>query len=122
MKSAVLLLVATAILFPLVGCGGDDPVAETEKPVADLRKWADGLLSGGDDNTIDAVLSLGFLTPETVSVFLSYMPYLEDSINRLADLLLAVRLGLKLLNENSLRTALFSTEETVNGLKLLSQS
>ena len=76
----------------------------------------------GDGTAVDAVLSLGFLTPETVSVFLSYIPYLEDTVNRLADLLMATRLGLRILNESSVRTALFSLEETLNGLKLLAQA
>jgi len=76
----------------------------------------------GDGTAVDAVLSLGFLTPETVSVFLSYIPYLEDTINRLADLLMATRMGLRIMNESSVRTALFSLEETLNGLKLLAQA
>ena len=79
-------------------------------------------ISSGDATTVDAVLSLGFLTPETTAVFVSYLPYFEDTVNRLADLLLQVRLGGKVLNENSVRTALFSLEEVVNGLKLLSQA
>ena len=76
----------------------------------------------GDGTAVDAVLSLGFLTPETVSVFLSYIPYLEDTINRLSDLLMATRMGLRIMNESSVRTALFALEETLNGLKLLSQA
>jgi len=91
-------------------------------PKAVLLVKEAGDLADGDADTVDAVLSLGFLSPETMSVFVSYMPYLEDSVNRLADLLLAVRIGQKIINESSVRTALFSLESVVNGLKLLSHA
>jgi hypothetical protein len=93
---------------------------ELPQPVLLVKEAAD--VAVGDGTAVDAVLSLGFLTPETVSVFLSYIPYLEDTVNRLADLLMATRMGLRILNESSVRTALFSLEETLNGLKLLAQA
>ena len=96
-------------------------VALAEVSARRLTKQAE-TPGSGDASTVDAVLSLGFLTPETVSVFLSYIPYLEDCVNRLSDLLLATRAGMGILNENSVRTALFALEETINGLKLLAQS
>jgi hypothetical protein len=58
MKSAVILLVATAVILPLIGCGGDDPVAETDKPVAELRKWAESADKAAVQAKIDAYMKV----------------------------------------------------------------
>jgi hypothetical protein len=72
-----------------------------------------------DADTVDKMLALGFLTPENVKIFLSYIPALQAATSKLADLLLAVRLGLQGPPESATRTAMFTIEEVVRGLRRL---
>ena len=72
-----------------------------------------------DADTVDKMLALGFLTPENVKIFLSYIPALQAATSKLADLLLAVRLGLQGPPESATRTAMFTIEEVIRGLRRL---
>lgn len=47
-----------------------------------------------DNDTVDKVLSINFLNPGNVSKFVTYIPELNKCLNKLADLLLASRMGL----------------------------
>jgi hypothetical protein len=72
-----------------------------------------------DPTTVDTVLSLGFLNPENVLTFVSYLPDLEDAQQKLCEVLFAVRLGLKAIPQSSIERAVRSLEETIEGLKVL---
>lgn len=72
-----------------------------------------------DPTTVDTVLSLGFLNPENVTTFVSYLPDLEDAQSKLCQLLFAVRIGLKNVPQASLERAVRSLEETIEGLKII---
>ena len=72
-----------------------------------------------DPSTVDTVLSLGFINPENVLTFVSYLPDLEDTQSKLCEILLGVRLGLKSLPQASLERVVRSLEETIEGLKVL---
>lgn len=72
-----------------------------------------------DPTMVDAVLSLGFINPENIMTFVSYLPDLEDVQTKLCELLFSVRLGLKNLPQASLERAVRSLEETIEGLKVL---
>lgn len=81
-----------------------------------LLKEAAGL---DDATTVDTVLSLGFLNPENVQSFIEYIPDLEDSVSKLAKLLITTRLGLKDVPEFSVKSAMERLEEVISGLKKL---
>ncbi len=72
-----------------------------------------------DVTTVDKVLSLGFLNPENVQTFVGWLPELEEALSRLAGLLIAVRLGLEDVPENSVKSAMERLNEVVTGLKKL---
>jgi len=74
----------------------------------------------GDPTAVDTVLSLGFLNPENLSTFVSYLPVLEDGMTKLCDILLASRLG-SLIDtpEGAIERSVRSTEAVLEGLKAL---
>jgi len=81
-----------------------------------LLKEAAGL---NDANTVDKVLALGFLTPENVTTFVDYVPDIEEAIQHLAHLLIAVRVGLPDVPEQSVKSALERLNEVCESLKKL---
>lgn len=74
----------------------------------------------GDPTAVDTVLALGFLNPENLMTFVSYLPVIEDAQNKLCDILLASRLG-NLIDtpEGAIERAVRSTEAVLEGLKAL---
>jgi hypothetical protein len=74
-----------------------------------------------DPDSVDAMLSLKFLTPENVAVFVNYVSDLELAAQRLAELLLAVRSGLKDLSEDALLKGMKHIDNTIEGLEKLRQ-
>lgn len=81
-----------------------------------LLKEAAGL---EDMNTVDKVLSLGFLNAENVSTFVNYIPDFEKTIQRLADILIASRLGMSDVPEIAAKNAMERLEDVTRGLKEL---
>jgi hypothetical protein len=71
-----------------------------------------------DPTAVDTVLSLGFINPENVMTFVSFLPTIEESQLKLCDLLLASRVGMGL-SATALERAVRSTEEVIQGLKVL---
>lgn len=72
-----------------------------------------------DSMTVDKVLSLGFLNPENIGLFIQYLPEFEQAINKLAEMLVAIRLGMKDIPEMAAKNAMERMEEVVQGLKQL---
>ena len=72
-----------------------------------------------DPTSVDTILSLGFLNPENLLTFVSYLPTLEDSQTKLCDLLLATRAGLSDISDTALERAIRCTEEVIEGLKVI---
>jgi hypothetical protein len=74
----------------------------------------------GDPQSVDAVLSLGFINPENTTMFVGYLPVLEDAQYKLCDILLASRLG-NLIDtpEGALEACVRGMESTLTGLKAL---
>lgn len=70
-----------------------------------------------DPSAVDTVLSLGFINPENMMTFIGYMPVIEDSQQKLCELLLATRLGLSECSVTALERAVRTTEEVLEGLK-----
>jgi len=72
-----------------------------------------------DPTSVDKILSVGFLNPENVSIFCSYLPEIEGTINKLSELLVAARLGLSSVDEGALQKALVHLDKVVAGLREL---
>ena len=72
-----------------------------------------------DPTAVDTVLSLGFINPENVMTYVSYLPTVEDAQAKMCELLLASRVGLSDIPSSALERAVRSTEEVIEGLKIL---
>jgi hypothetical protein len=70
-------------------------------------------------DTIETVLSLNFVTPETVTAYLEHMPSLEECVSKLAELLLASRIGVQDIPEGAITSAMSGVERAIQGLKKL---
>jgi hypothetical protein len=71
--------------------------------------------------TVDAILSLNFMTPENASAYLSYLPLLEKTSSILAELLVASRLGMDDVREASALNAMTQVNAVVRGLSKLGE-
>ena len=72
-----------------------------------------------DPTAVDKVLSVGFINPENVAIFAGYIPEFESVIRKLAELLVATRMGLHTVDEGALQRALVHLDKVVAGLKTL---
>lgn len=85
------------------------------KPI-DLIKEAAELTS---EMSVDAVLALGFLSPDNVQAFAQQADSLEQVTSTLAEMLVSARLGLKEIPEQAAERALQGIDAVVQGLKQL---
>ena len=69
--------------------------------------------------TVDAVLSLNFINPETVDTFVEGLPQLEEASSKLAQLSFATSLGLDGVDSTAVSRAMDSLETVIEGLKSL---
>jgi len=74
-----------------------------------------------DPLSVDRVLSVGFLNPENVSTFVSYLPEFEDTLSKLSELLIASRLGLSNIDMGALERVTRHLDKVVDGLRELTQ-
>jgi hypothetical protein len=72
-----------------------------------------------DPTAVDTVLSLGFINPENVGTFISYLPTLDEGQKKMCELLVASRLGLRDVPPSALEKAIRSVEEVIEGLKVM---
>jgi hypothetical protein len=72
-----------------------------------------------DIAVVDKVLSINFLTPENMQIFVNYLPDFEKAISQLGNILVAIRLGMQDIPENSAKNALERLDEVIEGLKKL---
>jgi len=82
----------------------------------DLTKEASVIV---DRETVDSILSLRFVTPENVSVYVNYLPELEKVSSKLAELLVASRLGMDDVKESAAKNAMTQVNSVVRGLEAL---
>lgn len=74
-----------------------------------------------DKETVDNVLSLHFITPENVSTYIESLPDLEKTANRLAEILVASRMGMDSVRESAASRAMKSLSDVIEGLTDLRQ-
>jgi hypothetical protein len=72
-----------------------------------------------DPTAVDTVLSLGFLNAENLGVFISYLPKIDEAQEKICELLLAARLGLRNIPVPALEKAMRTVEEVLDGLHQL---
>lgn len=72
-----------------------------------------------DPAAVDTVLSLGFLNPENLGLFISAAPEIDAAQMKMCELLLAARLGLREVPVGALEKSIQATEEVLEGLKIL---
>lgn len=72
-----------------------------------------------DPLAVDTVLSVGFINPENIMTFVSYLPQMDVVQGKLCELLIAARLGLQDVPVSPLEKAIKSLEEVIEGLKIL---
>lgn len=75
-----------------------------------------------DEGTVDNLLALNFINPENLSTFVGYLPKLEETSERLAEMLLYSQLGMNDLPEAALERSMKGMEDVVVGLKGISQT
>jgi hypothetical protein len=74
-----------------------------------------------DSETADKVLAMNFINPENLSIFASYLPDLDTTSTKLAEMLLASRLGMNQVPEGAAERAMKNMEEVIGGLRSLQQ-
>jgi hypothetical protein len=72
-----------------------------------------------DALTADKILGLGFLNCENISTFIEMIPQLESTSSKIAEMLLASRLGMKDVSEVALERMLKALDDVIYGLKSL---
>jgi hypothetical protein len=72
-----------------------------------------------DPVAVDTILSLGFINPENLGTFIGYLPLIDEAQCRMCELLVASRLGLRDVPTSALEKAIRSTEEVIEGLKVM---
>lgn len=80
----------------------------------DLTKEAAAM---DDESTVDNLLALNFINPENLGIFVSYMPDLEETAEKLAEMLLSSYLGMKQLPEGAIERGMKNLEEVLSSLK-----
>ncbi len=80
----------------------------------DLVKEAAAL---DDENTVDKILALNFINPESLATFIDYIPELERTSEELAEMLLFSYLGMNELPEGAISRSMKAMEEVIVGLK-----
>jgi hypothetical protein len=88
----------------------------TSTPSGELQKVASITLG---KESVDTILSLGFVTPENASLYVNYLPDLEKVSSRLAELLVASRLGMDDVRESAAKNAMTQVNAVVRGLETL---
>jgi hypothetical protein len=85
----------------------------------DLTKEAAAL---DDRSTVNNVLALNYINPENVSTFVDYLPELEQTSEKLSEMLLYSYLGMNELPEGAVARSLKGVEDVISGLKSMSEA
>jgi hypothetical protein len=64
---------------------------------------------------------MNFINPENISIFASYLPQLDEASKKLAEMLIASRMGMTTVPDGAIERSLKNLEEVISGLKLLQQ-
>lgn len=100
-------------------------MADVEKSaaakVASVRELRRDLLKEAsvlpDIQTVDSVLSLNYLNPENIRLYVGKLPYLDRALNTVCELTLFSRLGMSEVPEYAAARAARALDEVIQGLK-----
>jgi hypothetical protein len=70
-----------------------------------------------DESTVDKVLALNFINPENLATFVGYLPELEQTSEKLAEMLLSGFLGMSEIPEGAVERSMRNMEEVILALK-----
>lgn len=70
-----------------------------------------------DIQTVDSVLSLNYINPENIRMYIGKLPYLDRALNTVCELTLFSRLGMTEVPENASARAARALDEVIQGLK-----
>ncbi len=70
-----------------------------------------------DEKVVDSILSLNFINPQNIQRFASFKSLFVEASSRLAELLLASRIGTSVIPEESTLVAMRNIEEVIDGLE-----
>jgi hypothetical protein len=94
-----------------------DPFAKTASAnIAGAVDWMKIAADIDDEESVDSVLSLGFLTPENISKYYEYLPAFKTVLSKLAQMLVSLRLGNDVTNESSIKKAIEGLKDVVKEL------
>jgi hypothetical protein len=96
------------------------PIADQLSAVRVLLVKEAAILPG--EETVDRVLSLNFITPENVSIFVKNLPAFQNTASELAKLLVASRLGLEAVPEGAVQRAMNALQGVIEALLQLKYS
>jgi len=74
-----------------------------------------------DSETADRILAMNFLNPENIAIFASYLPQMDETVQRLAEMLMAARMGMSQVDEGAIERSMKNLEEVIQGLRGLQQ-
>jgi hypothetical protein len=69
-----------------------------------------------DKETVDSILSLQFMTPDNVGTYVDYIPEISKTLNKVAEVLVAARLGMDDVKESAAKNAMSQLGAVLNGL------
>lgn len=118
-EADVTLRAADKVAEKLSSVKNDPALAEHSQraweAATELRKMK--LSAAGAERSVDAVLQLGFLSPQNLLKFVDLLPDFEEALASLTALLVASRLGLEEVPEESCEAAVQSLEPVIRGLR-----
>ena len=117
-RGAVTLPVRDVVLFAELQKQASDETASLASLIGALRvSLVKEAASMPSSTTVDAVLSLGFINPENVRLFLARLPYLEKSLSMVCEMVIASRLGLTSIPEGAASRAARALDAVITGLR-----
>lgn len=75
-----------------------------------------------DEGTVNNLLALNFINPENLATFVSYIPELEATSEKLSEMLMYSYLGMQELPEGAIERSMKNLEEVLSGLKSVANS
>ena len=107
-----------------------DGIKEAAWVMQESGKYLDGLMldyikeasTMPDGPTVDTLLAMNFLSPANMSIFVGYIPTLEQAVKNIASLTVANRLGMKQVPGEALERCLMHLEQIVQALKDMKES
>ena len=108
-----------ALLKPAMACRRD-LLKEAAAVAMGFEKMGQ---SEAAEDSVDAMMSIGLITPENIQTMREYLPALEDTASKLATALISVRMGgIKEIPEGALEKSIQYLDESISGIERATQN